>query len=192
MQLSTEKIYNKMLIGPEVVEIAVKEFRAMLERDCMFGKQIAYKKVTFTLAGTFNFGYPHPPKHVVNSRVKPEEVKEGEDRVVEGEVPLKGVAEEDQVVVALERDVRIDNPNLARVQHDMPIVVQERKQPNPVNPGIVLPGETPAAILNPFPEVETHKLTYDKTQYPQADPPVDRDVSETAAERLGVKNRKRS
>lgn len=192
MQLSTEKIYNKMLIGPEVVEILCQEFRAMLVRDCMFGKQIAYKKISATLTVSCNFGYPHPPKHVVVSRLKPEEVKEGEDSIIAGELAkLDGVPEDEQVVVALERDVKIDNPNLARVQHDMPIVVQERKPPQPVNPGNVLPGETPAAVLNPFPEVETHKLTYDKTQYPVADPPVDRDVSEAAAEKLGVKNRKR-
>lgn len=192
MQLSTEKIYNKMLIGPEVVEIMCKEFRAMLERDCMMGKQIAYKKVTATLTATFNFGYPHPPGHKIVSRLKPEQVEDGQEPVMMGELAkLPGVPEDEQAVVALERDVKIDNPNLARVQHDMPIVVQERKPPQPVNPGNILPGEMPAAVLNPFPEVETHKLTYDKTQYPEANPSVDRDVSEAAAEKLGVKNRKR-
>lgn len=187
MQLSTDKIPNKMLVGPEVIEIAVKEFRDMLMRDCMFGRSIAYKKVAMTLTATFQLGYPHTAPHTVKSRVL-----EQADGVVQGETPLKEVADEDQEVLSLERDVKLDNPNLARVQHDMPIKIQERTMPQPLNVHTPqLPGEPNPEVLNPFPGVVTHELKYDKTQYPQGDAPVDRDMSDKAAASLGVTRKKK-
>jgi hypothetical protein len=98
---------------------------------------------------------------------------------------------EDTHVLSLERDVKIDNPNLARIQHDMPIIVQERLPPQPNVPVTTMPGEEQAPP-NPFPEIKNHKLKYDKTQYPQGDPPVDRDMSEQAAERLKGKPRNKA
>ncbi len=54
-----------------------------------------------------------------------------------------------------------------------------------------IPGEPPQSLTNPYPEIETRELRYDKTQYPAAEPPVDRDVSEAKAGGLGLKPRGR-
>lgn len=183
MQLSSDKIPNKMLTGPELLEIAVQEFRSMLSKDFAFQGSIAYRRAAFTLSGTFHLGVPFPADHIARSRVKPE-------GAIEGEVPLVEVPGEETHLVSLERDISLDNPNLARVQHDMPIVVQEKKPPKSrdINTPL-LPGEIPQDIANPFPEIETHNLRYDKAGYPPADPPVDRDVSDKKAKELGVKGR---
>lgn len=185
MDLSSDKIPNKMLLGSELLEIAVKEFRQMLTQDCMFTKGIAYRRVAFTLQGTFHFGYPLPPDHVVKSRVKAE-------GAVEGEVPLNPLPPDDEGgLVALERDINLDNPNLARVTHDLPIIVQERVPPQSVPTTGGIPGETPSAVTNPYPKIVNHELKYDKTQYPEGPKPVDRDVSEAKAAELGIKTRKK-
>lgn len=183
MKLASDKIPNKMLIGPEVLECAVQEFRAMLQRDCMFLKTIAYRRVAFTLQATFHFGSPFTVPHVVKSRTLAGEV-------VEGEFPLNPAPEmDDSDVLALERDVKLDNPNQARVEHDLPITVQEKAPPKQMNTSN-LPGE-PAAPLNPYPEIITHELRYDKTQYPAGTSPVDRDVTEKKAADMGIKRRSR-
>src|SRR5262249_12014210 len=84
----------------------------------------------------------------------------------------------------------IDNPNLARVHHDLPIRLTERKpQEPPVIPEVMVPGE-PVPLPSPFPTFETKELKYDKTQYPEAPPPVDRDVSEAKAKEMGVAQRR--
>lgn len=184
MDLSTDKIANKMLTGTELKECAVAEFRAMLERDYMFTNKVAFKRVAFTLGATFHFSYPSPADYKLYSRTK----KEG---ALEGEVPLANVDPDDSEVVALERDVNLDNPNLARVQHDLPIIVQERRPPQSSAQESMIPGEPPAALTNLFPQVVTHELKYDKTQYPKGPEPVDRDVSDVKAAELGVKRHKK-
>jgi hypothetical protein len=201
-----DTIPNKALQGDEVLECAVSDFRAMLMRDCAFLRTISYRKVAYTLSATFHFGPPHEDPHVVKSRVKPQK-----DGVVEGEAPLRGYCdecghsreqhtqpgygagactvcicqqydEEETSVVALERDVTLDNPNLARVHHDLPIRTQETLPPQPLSVGELVPGEE--RPTNPFPEVHTREIRYDKTQYPEGTPPVDRDVSDRETARL--------
>ena len=176
MPLTTDKIPNKALNGREVLEIAVQEFRAMLERDCMFLKTVAYRRVGITFTAVFDFGNPHPV-HEVRSRVKAA-------GVVEGEAPLTPEPEEGELR-ALERKVELENPNLERVHHDLPIKVQGPPRPAQVIvPDNTIPGEPPAEILQ-VPVVETKELRYDKTQYPEPKAAVDTDVSEREAKRLG-------
>jgi hypothetical protein len=174
-----DKIENKALNGEELLEVAVSEFRDMLKRDCAFLRTIAYRRAAFTLSATFHLGSP-VREHVMRSHVR----KQGE--VVEGETPLVNPPE-DSVVVALERDVKVENPNLARVHHDLPITLIERMPSKPPRLDGMIPGEPP--INDMFPQFETTKIRYEKDQYPAPVPPVDRDVSEKAAQRLGVKVR---
>lgn len=181
MDLTSDKIPNKMLLGTELIEIAVAEFRAMMVRDHAFMHTVAYRRVAFTLQATFQLGYPIPADYKLKSRVKAE-------GVVEGEVPMVDPPE-DSEVIALERDVDLDNPNVARISHDLPIMVQERLPPSA--PAISnIPGEN-LDPPNPFPRIENIPLKYDKTQYPSGPAPVDRDVSEQKAKELGHKGRRR-
>lgn len=185
MDLAANKIPNKMLNGEEVVEVAVAEFRAMLKRDCMFIRTIAYKRVAFSISATFHFGYPFDTAHKVQSRVKA-------DGVVEGEAPLVDPpSPEESDVLGLERDVVLENPNQARVHHGLPIKVQERQMPAPILADGGIKEEIPGAVLNPFPSIVTHELKYDPKDYPKGPDPVDRDVSDEAAARIGVQRRKK-
>jgi len=179
MSLKSDQIPNKPLNGQEILELAVQDFRAMLAKDCMLTRGIAYRRAAYTLTATFHLGNPHPAIEF-KSRTKA-------NGVIEGEVPLSDPPE-DAVLVALERDVDNDNPNLARVHHDLPIKLQERMPPPP--PQISqIPGEPPLTeSVMQFPEIRNTEIRYDKTQYPEAKPPVDRDVSEAAAAKLGVKS----
>jgi len=176
------QIPNRALNGEELMEIAVQQFRQMLQNDYAFSKQIAYPRVAMTLRATFHLGEPHPVREIVSyTRASGS---------VEGEVPLNPEPEEG-TLISLERDVKLDNPNLARVHHDIPIKIVDRKEPEVITNPNPLPGEL-MQTTNPFPSFETRELRYDKEQYPPMEPaPVDRDVSEQKAGELGVKPRGR-
>lgn len=212
MGLKSESLPNKRLLGTEVRAIAVKQFDEMLSRDYAFMHTAAYGRVAISFSVTFHLGKPHEP-HVVRSYTKP-------DDLIAGEVPLtevlckcghteslhfeKGcVAGDvgveacdcktyvpDAVLVSLERDITLDNPNLARVHHDLPIKVTDRKPPREMPYNTPLPGEPPPPfMLDPYPQMETKEIRYDSKDFPPMEPPVDRDVSDTKAEQLGLKKR---
>lgn len=173
MSLKTDRIENKALNGAEWKEIACQQFRKMLDNDCMFLPTIAYRRGSFTLQGTFHFGNPHPA-HVVRSYTKP-------DEELEGEAPLKN-PDEDAVFMSVEREVKLDNPNLARVHHDIPIKV-ERKVSQEILLPSTIPGEPPVYSL---PHIAVDELRYDKAQFPEFPEPVQTDVTEAKAKQLGV------
>lgn len=212
--MKQDQIANKPLNGEEVLLCAVKDFEAMLRRECMLTRGIAYRRAAYSFSATFHLGSPHPAMEL-KSRTKA-------DGAIEGEVPLvercqcghlesehgnsgaciavlkneegdivcgcSGYYAGEAVLVALERDVDNDNPNLARVHNDLPIKIQERVPPPPPQVSQI-PGELPLTETTvQFPEIRNTEIRYDKTQYPEAKPPVDRDVSEAAAEKLGVKS----
>ena len=184
MALKSEQIPNKALNGEEVSQIAAKQFQQMLASDYSFQKGIAYRRVAFTITATFHFGHPHQPV-VVKSRVKP-------DGVIEGEAPLNPSPEgTEAAVAAIEREVKLDNPNLARVQHDMPVRVQEARPPRPIpQSDHPIPDEPPEMLLHAGPEIINHEIRYDKKDYPALEPaPVTTDVSEREAARLGARAR---
>lgn len=185
MELTINKIPNKALTGDEVKEIMCKEFRAMLEREYYMTRVIAFRRVSATLTATFHLGEPFKTPQEVKSRLAADS-----DTALEGEYPLTN-ADDSAVVVGLERDVKLENPNADRISHDMPIRIQEREMPMPISTNSPIPGEVPAAITSPYPSVKTTEIRYDKSQAPATTPPVDRDVSEKKAAEIGGKARKK-
>jgi hypothetical protein len=186
MSLQSEQIPNRSLTGEELRQIAVKQFDEMLQKDCYFLKTVAYKRVAMKIEATFHFN------HAAQTDKEPHKVRvkvQSDDPAIEGGETLKDPGEHNEFV-ALERDVAFDNPNLARVHNDLPIKVQARKDPRVLKVDNALPGEPPEALIDPFPEVETREIRYDKRQYPAPEPAVDKDRSEEMAARLGVRGRK--
>ena len=176
MSLRSQELPNKHLQGHEIRKCMVDDLDAMLAKDYVFSKGIAYKKCAYTISVTFHGGYPHQVHEV--------QVRTRKTDVIEGEAPLKE-PDEDAALVALEREVVLDNPNLARVHHDLPVVLQERMPPPPVQPMPTLPGEPPQELLN-YPEVKNTELRYQKEDYPPLPEPKDRDVTEQVAAKMGI------
>jgi hypothetical protein len=173
-----DKLPNRALSGPELKAIALKEFESMLDRDYAFSGSVAYKRITFAIQATFHLGFPHAP-HILQSRAV-----QTEDGIVEGAPPLNPPAEE-ATVVGLERTVELENPNLDRINHGLPITIQRATPPKAIIPDSQLPGEPPAAVIN-APGVETLEFKYDPEGLPPVKPAVDRDISAEKAAELGV------
>lgn len=187
MDLASNRIPNKMLTGDELAKIVVKECEEMLKRDCLFNANAAYKRAAFTLHLTVDLGYPHPADHKVISFV-------GKGGIIEGEAPLKEIGEDESVhFQSTETRIELDNPNLARVQHGLPIKLTE-KLPQVALPQSGIPEEDASADVgsaDPFPKFKVHELQYDASQYPAAKAPADKDVTESKARSLDIKRGKK-
>lgn len=178
MALKSEQLPNKMLNGEEIRQIVVRQLDNMLSKDCMFLRQAAYRSCAVKLTATFHFGSPSGDYTV--------ELFQRPGGELSGELPLKPAEGEKLSLHALEREVSLDNPNLQRVAHGLPITVTERKPPEPIVAAHPIPGEVPEAILNPFPSVTTHEIRYHPENFERPQEPVDTDVTAREAGKLGL------
>lgn len=166
MPMQSESVKQRALNGRELADVIVDNVRQVLENDCFFLPTVAYTRCAFSFVITVHgAGLLQPVE--VRSRVR----KEG---AIEGEAPL-AEPEEDAQFAALERSVTVDNPNLTRIHHGMPITVTVKVPP--------------ATADNPFPSFEERKIEYSAGDYPPLPEPVNKDVTEREAGRLGVKTR---
>lgn len=164
--LSNNTVPNKPLTGKECAQVIVDNVRQLLDNDCMFNPSIAYRKLAFTVTVTVHAADLSDPKPRAEARTRVR--AEG---VIEGDAPLVNPPEDAQFM-AVERTVTVDNPNVTRVHHDLPIRVQQKALPNGPN--------------DLFPKIETQELRYEKGEFPPLTEPVDKDVTEREAKRLGV------
>lgn len=162
------------LNGPKLLAIISEIFAGMVSGDYAFQGSVAYKRIEIVLTVTVHLGTPYEPK--VSENVMCE---------VTGEAPLPAPLPEKAVVVALERKVLLENPNIDRINHDMPIIVQRATPPKQFAPDNQLSGEPPTVVMG-SPGIENLEFRYDPTQFGSPAKPVDTDISQRAAARLGV------
>jgi hypothetical protein len=180
MALKSEQLPNLALNGDEIRQIAVRHFDEMLKRDCMFLRQQAYRRCSFKLTAVFHLGYPVGDYTV--ELVPPLGSPLGRD------IPLAGSEDENEetALKALERSYDLDNPNVQRIAHGLPITLLERKAPEPVVAAHPIPGEPPEGVLNPFPAMVEHELRYHPDNFPPPPGPIDFDATDREAEKLKI------
>lgn len=178
MALKSDQLPNRMLNGEEIRKIAVQHLDQLLSTDCMFLRQAAYRRCAMKITATFHFGSPSGDYAVELSPRLGSELSR--------QLPLTPVEGEMTVLRALEREVSLENPNLQRVAHGLPITITERKPPEPVVAAHPIPGEVPEAILNPFPTVVTQEIRYHPENFERPPEPVDTDVTAREATKLGL------
>ena len=161
------------LRGPRLIEAVLLELTKMMGRHYGFQGSVAYKRSDITLRITVHLGEPYTPNGATV------------ECVITGEAPLPEPRPERTVVVGLERKFVLENPNIDRINHDMPIIVQRAQLPQAIIPENQLPGEPPTAVIG-APVVENLEFRYDATQFEAPAPAVDQDISQQAAARLGV------
>lgn len=174
----------KSRVVDEYVDAIVALAKEQLAADCMFNvNNLAYRKAAFTLTAVV---HSEPDNHrcaaTVYVTVAPEYVGPPKPRAtfrtyvrhrtepLESDAPLSESGP-DAVFVALERRVEVDNPNLTRIHHALPIKVVAREMPD---------------AGNPFPRINTREIRYEPGDYPPLAEPQDTDVSEEWARKFGV------
>jgi hypothetical protein len=161
------------LTGESLADLIETEFNLMCRRDYIFGTSGAYATAKMEIELHVQVAGAYTP----NKDAK-------ESGVIEGKPPLANV-EGQSAVIGLRREVILANPNIDRINHDLPIRVQRATPPKPPVVDNPLPGEPPTDMPG-IPGIETLEFKYDKTQFPPPANPIDSDISKQVAMRYGV------
>lgn len=161
------------LTGLLLRDLILMEFDQMVPRDYVFGLSAAYRRAEVTICVVVHVADPHGPKEGARSKL-----------TGHPPLPLDNLQAVLSTVIGLQRKVTLDNPNLDRIHHGLPIVVQRATPPVPP-PASNLPGEPPTQVIG-SPGVENKEFRYDATQFATTAQPVDTDISQSAAAKLGV------
>lgn len=165
MPLSNEAIPNSPLTGPELRDVVLLYLRRQMENDWVFNAGTSYPRVAFSVTVEFHFVNPHFSKHELHVRAPIE-------GAIEGAPPLKEIGPGDtQLVDAFRFDVSVENPNLTRVDAEMPIIITKGARP------------TPGGILG---GVEKREVRYEPGGFEKPIAPVEYDLSAVTAEKWGV------
>ncbi len=124
-----EIIQNKNLSGPEIAKIIEYDVNKMLNTDPMLSARVAYGKIAYKVTIQLQMANPTYPSHEMR-------VKSQDNRKVQevGSIPLKdGIGEgavkvEEVVQSGKQRNRVIDNPNLERVKHKLPVITEKVNQ----------------------------------------------------------------
>ena len=111
----TDKLPNKPLTGPELKQMALNHMSDMMDRDHMFNESKAYGRVGYVITITVQTDNPAYPEHTVT--VKTQSAKDKPEIVA---LPIKEPTKE-MAKSKKQRTVKVDNPNLERVRHKMPV-----------------------------------------------------------------------
>jgi hypothetical protein len=162
--MSSEKQPNNPLTGPETLQWTLKLIEDALRKEWVFNPGTSYPRVGVEIGLKFHFLSASMPK--IEPKVRISAPLEP--------APLTGVDPLDnQGVIAVKIEKTVENPNLERVHAGMPITVTAKK------------GAAPGQM---FPTVEHHQVIYDKTDYPEPDPPKITDISKETASAWNVKD----
>lgn len=177
MPLQSEIVSNKPLASHEFRQIIENHVHDILGKDGLFTGQIAYGRVSYkitveVLCDAFQMK-PHIAT-ITSRRPANDQIAKSPEL---GSVEIHPMKEpsKDAIVTAHERVGEITSPNLARIEHDLPLSAGMPKR----YPGVLEPGAEP---------VKEKMIAYAASEMPARATPeyVDTDVSEAAAKRLGL------
>jgi hypothetical protein len=110
-----ETIPNKPLNGTELQQIIQADITRMLSMDGMLKEYMSYGRVSTVITVKLLLDNPAYPEHVINIRPQP---TKAHPQIVTA--PVKNVTPE-AVKLGRQRTRTIDNPNLERLKHKLPI-----------------------------------------------------------------------
>lgn len=124
MPLSTETVPNLPLTGKELAELIIKDLKARLDADGMFTEYVGYGRVSYEVGVTIRTANWHYPVHTSTKRSKAPGTGELEKNpklsAIEGH-PLGDAP--GTVELKTSRGRKIESPNRARLENDMPVKV---------------------------------------------------------------------
>lgn len=126
MPASNERIPNKGLAGPELLQIIEKDVHDVLTRDGMFSQNLAFGRVSYEVRVSLHLDNPLYPLHVSEVHSRPASIQQVAANAALEAIefaPLKEPLTEDETVVSNERQRQIASPNMARVEHDLPMTI---------------------------------------------------------------------
>jgi hypothetical protein len=184
MPLSTDKLPNSPLTGPELKSYTASLLRDELEirsvppavsdavvgamssgmdRDYLFAEATAYPLVQITIEVRLHYAnglaaFTVKPSYVIQNPMAPTH-----EVFVRSSAPPLTVRSEDEGIEAFTLTTTVENPNLVRIHYGLPIEITRRAHPKP---------------NEMFPRFETETLEYVPADFPEPTGPVVKDETE--------------
>lgn len=184
MPLSTDKLPNLPLTGPElksytasllrdeleirsvppaVSDAVVGAMSGAMDRDYLFAEATAYPLVQITIEVRLHYanglaGFSVKPSYVIQNPMAPTH-----EVFVRSPAPPLTVRSEDEGIEAFTLTTTVENPNLVRIHYGLPIEITRKSHPKP---------------NEMFPRFETETLQYDPADFPEPAAPTVKDETE--------------
>lgn len=158
MPARSELVSNRPLRGDELAKIIEADVHDVLSRDCMMTSRVAYGRISYELRVVLHMDNPAFPQSETIIRAKRPSDNlldlQPELAAIEGAPPLAKPLTEDAYVSATQRNRAIDSPNVARIEHGLPIsVVRQGRDTGgnaiSVEEGVLYPKETVEDVIVP-------------------------------------------
>lgn len=121
-----ELVSNKALAGTELAQIILSDVARMLSDNGLLAGQIAYSRIAFELRLTLHLGLPSLPvsvDSVLSRPVAADIVAAAPELAALEPGPTLADPPADAIFASTELTRDIDSPNLARIEHSLPIEV---------------------------------------------------------------------
>lgn len=150
MPASNERIMNKALSGREVAAIIRKRVEEILAKDGMYSSNIAYSRVAFNIRVSLQANIAGLPEHITEIHSiagSKTEVKNNPSMEALGVMPLELPADpEDEAISSTEIKEQIQSPNVARIEHGMPIPTGKMDPETGTERSITYTGDMPDPV----------------------------------------------
>jgi hypothetical protein len=140
MPTSKELVSNKPLQGLELAEIIRADVNRMLEGSGFLAGQVAYSRIAYEVRLTLHLDLPSMPSAIDSTRSRTQAADLVRERpglaALEPSMPLAAPSA-DALLSSIEIQREITSPNLARVEHSLPIEVEVMGQDGHVREQLV-------------------------------------------------------
>ena len=129
MPASHERVPNKSLSGTELKQIILNDVKNMLDRDGMFGNNLAFARVAYEVRVSMHLDNPSYPEHVSTTVSRPHSKQQIEKQPELAAIeigPLVEPVTDEEAITSEERQRQINSPNMARIENDMPLTISKR------------------------------------------------------------------
>ena len=145
MPSGKELVANRPLLGSDLKTIIMADVEKILHGDSMLTPHCAYGRVAYEVTVTLHLDNPVMPTHrtFVTSKPRSDNDKERDPSLaaIEGPPPLANPSEK-AFVSSLARNRPIYSPNIARIEHGLPVtIVRKTQDGGSVEEGVVYPKE---------------------------------------------------
>lgn len=129
MPASHERIPNRSLSGTELVQIIERDVHNILTRDGMFTNNIAFARVSYEVRVSVHLDNPIYPEHIAIVLSRPQskqEIEKDPQLAAIEPSPLVEPLTEQETVFSEEMHREIASPNMARIEHEIPLIIEKR------------------------------------------------------------------
>lgn len=148
MPTSKELVVNRPLRGTELAKIVMADVASMLAKDTMLANHIAYGRITYSVRLTLHLDAQQPYVATAVSRAPSDNQAEADPSLLSiATGPTLPDPSKDAYLSSVERTREIQSPNMARIEHGLPVtILAQGEHGHAVEKEVVYPPEAVEGI----------------------------------------------